>query len=101
MDLHLSLSPSGPHRNAGPSLPPTPSLEQGWGTEGSVHPAGALRSIRHQGQGQGGGLSPPLMPPFWSLVFLFAPRGLSTWQRKKLWNGGFLLLPGGAWDPGV
>lgn len=50
MDLHLSLSPSGPHRNGGPSLP-QPDLARGWGTEGSVHLAGALRSMRHQGQG--------------------------------------------------
>lgn len=62
-----------------------------------MHPAGALRSMRHQGQGQEGGLSPPPMPPFWSLVFLFAPRGLSTWQRKRLWNGRVFLLPRGAW----
>lgn len=51
-----------------------------------MSPAGALRSMRHQGQGQEGGLSPPPAPLFWSLVFLFAPRGLSTGQRKGLWN---------------
>lgn len=66
-----------------------------------MHPAGALRSIRHQGQRLEGGLSPPPTPSFWSLVFLFAPRSLSTWQRKGLWNGRVFLLPWGAWDPGV
>lgn len=65
-----------------------------------MHLAGALCSIRHQGQE--GGLSPPPAPaPFWCLVFLFAPRGLSTWQREGLWNGRVALLPWGAWDPGV
>lgn len=28
-----------------------------------MHPAGALRSIGHQGKGQEDGLSPPLVPP--------------------------------------
>lgn len=102
MDLHLSLSPSDPppHRNAGPSLPHS-DLAREWGTVGSVHLAGALRSMRHQGRGQEGGLSPPAMLHFWSLVFLFAPRSLSTGQRKGLWKGRVFLLSWGAWDPGV
>lgn len=72
MGLHLWLSPSGaPQKCRAQPAPPWPGT--GWGTEGGMHPTGALRSIRHQGQGLEGGLSPPPTPAFWSLVFLLLP----------------------------
>lgn len=89
--------PLRPHpRNAGPSLPLHPAGGLGWGTGGTergrfITQSQALR-VGHKG-----GLSPPSGPPFWSLVFLFAPRGPSTWQRKRLWEGRASSCVGSLW----
>ena len=50
-------------------------------------------------QGRAPGWAQPSLrtSPFWSLVFLFVPRGPSTWQRKKLWEGGASSCPGSLW----
>lgn len=75
-----------PHpRNAGSSLPL--HLAGGWGTgqcAWQVHHTALGTQGRAPGWAQPSLRSPP---PFWSLVFLFVPRGPSTWQRKRLWEG--------------
>lgn len=94
---HISPFSLRPHpRNAGPSLPLHLAGGLGWGTEGTER--GSFITQRQALRvGRKGGLSPPRGPPFWSLVFLFAPRGPSTWQRKGLWEGGASSCVGNLW----
>ena len=78
--------------------PGCPTLS--WHEDGALW-AGCTRQVPHAAlgtkDGQRVGSALPLQPPFWSLVFLFAPRGLSTQQRKGLWNEGSSSCPG---EPG-
>lgn len=92
MDLHLSLHPQVPLQKCRAQPAPSLHLALGLGTKGRCITQHWAPRV-----GQEGGLSPLQGPSFWSLVFLFAPRGPSTWQRKELWNGRvFFLLPWGA-----
>lgn len=87
---------------------PLPAPQQGpgcptltWHEDGAQR-AGCTRQVPHaalgtKDRGKRMGSALPLWPPFWSLVFLFAPRGLSTQQRKGLWNEGSSSCPG---EPG-
>lgn len=95
-DPHPSLSPSAPLAEMqGPGC-----STLSWHEDGALR-AGCTQQVPHAAlgtkDGQRVGSALPLQPPFWSLVFLFAPRGLSTQQRKGLWNEGSSSCPG---EPG-
>lgn len=95
MDLRLSLSPSGPPQKCRAQPAPHPQSGTRMGHRGQRAPGRCI--TQHEAPRARGWAQPAPYAPLWSLVFLFAPRGLSTWQRKRLWNGRVFLLPGGAW----